>query len=109
MKKTFAIFLNTIPVLVMIGIIPLLANDYLLASVYVAIIVISLAVKKEKNDLLIFSFGFLIMIVSEYLFISTGVETFNRKSLFGIMPIWLPFLWGYGFVAIKRAVEILDK
>lgn len=109
MQKTISIFLNAIPVLIMIGLIPFVANDYILALIYIAIIVVALAVKKEKNDLLIFIFGFFIMILSEYLFISTGVETFKRNSLFGIMPIWLPFLWGYGFVAIKRAVEILSR
>jgi len=58
---------------------------------------------------LIFLFGFITMIVFEYLFVSTGVESFVRNSLLGIMPLWLPFLWGYGFVAIKRSVEILDN
>jgi len=36
------------------------------------------------------------------------VETFVRNSLFGLMPLWLPFLWGYGFVAIKRGIKILE-
>ncbi len=44
---------------------------------------------------------------SEYFFISTGVETFIRNSLFGVMPLWLPILWGYGFIAIRRGVEAL--
>jgi hypothetical protein len=109
MKKTFAIFLNTIPILLMIGMIPVVTNDYLLAFLYVVIIAIAFVFKKEKNEMLVFVFGFLFMIASEYLFVSTGVETFTRNSLFGLMPIWLPFLWGYGFVAIKRAGEILDK
>ncbi len=109
MKKIIPIFLNALPVLIMIGLIPIISNDYFLSLLYLIIISVSVAVKKEKNDLLIFAFGFCIMIVCEYLFISTGVETFKRNSLFGIMPIWLPFLWGYGFIAIKRGVEILDK
>jgi hypothetical protein len=52
-------------------------------------------------------FGFFIMIVAEYFFVMTGVETFRRNTLFGLMPLWLPFLWAYGYVAIKRAIEIL--
>jgi len=48
------------------------------------------------------------MILVEGLFISTGVETFNRNSLLGIMPIWLPIIWGYGFVSIKRLIEIIE-
>ena len=70
--------------------------------------IISFSIKKEKNDLPLFVFGFLFMTISESLFISTGVEKFQRISFLGIMPVWLPFLWAYGFVAIKRAVGILD-
>lgn len=103
------IFLNIIPILLMIVLIPAIKNDYLLTGFYLIIIVISLFIKFELKDILFLGFGFFIMIVMEYLFISTGVETFNRNSFFGIMPLWLPFLWAYGFVAIKRSVNILNK
>lgn len=109
MIKIRKIFINAIPVLSMIGFIPLVKNDYFLTLFYIGIIVISLAIQRKKNDILILIFGFIIMMIFEYIFISTGVETFTRISLFGIMPLWLPFLWGYGFVAIKRSVEILDN
>ncbi len=92
----------------MIGFIPLIAGDYLLMSAYIAIIIISLLIHRERNDITVFLFGFIIMIVSEYVFTSTGVEVFVRNSLFGLIPIWLPFLWGYGFIAIKRSVLILQ-
>jgi hypothetical protein len=110
MQKALKIFLNAIPILVMIGLIPLLKNDYLLTIFYIIIIVTSLKlIKSTKNDYLILLFGFVIMIFFEYIFISTGVETFTRNSLFGIMPLWLPFLWAYGFVAIKKSTEILSN
>lgn len=48
------------------------------------------------------------MLISEYFFISTGVEIFLRHSLFGIMPVWLPVLWAYGFVVISRSLKILE-
>ncbi|MBN2052170.1 hypothetical protein JW756_01585 [Candidatus Woesearchaeota archaeon] len=63
----------------------------------------------EQRDFLFFIFGFIAMIISEYLFVSTGVETFVRNTLFGLMPLWLPFLWAYAFVAMKRAIIILGK
>jgi hypothetical protein len=109
MKKSLHILLNALPVLVMIGLIPLVSDDYLLTALYTGIIIASLAFKRYPHDLLVLAFGFCIMIVSEYLFIKTGVETFNRTTLFGLMPLWLPFLWAYGFVAIKRSTEILSK
>lgn len=107
-SKIIDIVLNIIPILVMIGLIPVIQNDYFLTVIYVVIILISFFIKKEKGDVFIFIFGFLAMIISEMVFISTGVETFVRNTLFGLMPLWLPFLWGYGFVAIKRGIKILE-
>lgn len=108
MEKAWKIFLESSPVLVMIGLIPIIENDYFLTILYLGIIIFSLLVKRTKNDILVFVFGFVIMIIFEAIFISTGVETFIRNSLFGLMPLWLPFLWGYGFIAIKRSVQILN-
>jgi len=93
----------------MIGLIPFVQNDYVLTAVYVGVIIVALTIKRTPNDLLILIFGFVIMVISETLFISSGVETFNRNTLFGLMPLWLPFLWAYGFVAIKRSIEVLNK
>ena len=110
MNKAIKIFLNALPILIMIGLIPLVSNDYLLTLLYIVVMVASLAIIKcKKNDAIVLIFGFIIMIVFEYIFISTGVETFVRNSLFGAMPLWLPFLWAYGFVAIKRSVEVLNE
>lgn len=109
MKKVLHIWLQALPVIGMVLLIPFVSNDYLLTLLYVIIILVCFAIKKEEGDLIIFTFGFIVMILSEYLFISTGVETFVRNSLFGIMPLWLPFLWGYGFIAIRRGVKIIEK
>lgn len=107
-NKIVNLVLNIIPILVMIGLIPIILDDYLLTVVYIGIILISFFVKKEKGDIFIFLFGFCAMILSEMVFISTGVEIFVRDTLLGLMPLWLPFLWGYGFVAIKRGLKILE-
>lgn len=109
MNKIFPISLNAVPVLIMIGLIPFVSNDYLLTIIYVGIILVALLLKRTQNDLVALVLGFIIMVVSEYLFVSTGVETFNRNTLFGLMPLWLPFLWAYGFVAIKHSIETLSK
>ena len=93
----------------MIIFIPFLRNDYVLVLAYALIIIFSFAVNYEKKDILFFLFGFVAMTVSEYFFIKTGVETFERKSLFGVMPLWLPILWAYVFVVMRRAISIIDK
>jgi len=109
MQKILNILINAVPVLIMIILIPLVKNDYFLTFAYIIIIFISLKIKYHKRELFIFILGFIIMLISEYFFINTGVETFIRNSLFGIMPLWLPFLWGYGFIAIKRSVHVLEN
>jgi hypothetical protein len=109
LKKVWHIFLNALPILVMIVLIPLISNDIVLTMAYVIVIVFALMIERKKNDIRVMIFGFIIMIVCEWIFISTGVETFQRNSLFGIMPLWLPFLWAYGFVAIKRSIEVINN
>lgn len=107
MILTKTILLNSIPILVMIGLIAPIKNDYLLLLVYTFIIAVALLIRYEEKDWLAFVIAVVLLPVFEYIFVSTGVETFTRQSLFGIMPIWLPVLWGYAFVAIKRVVKRL--
>jgi hypothetical protein len=109
MKKTVLIFQETLPVLLMTALVVVIPNDYWLTAIYLVIISIAFVIKLLPNELLIFILGFIIMFGIEYIFVSTGVETFVRNSLFGVMPLWLPFLWGYGYVAIKRTVIILNN
>lgn len=98
---------NIVPIVLMIALIPFVSSDYYLTGIYILIIAAALWAKYESKDFLALIVGFVAMTVSEYFFISTGVETFNRISFLGVMPLWLPFLWAYGFVAIKRVVKIL--
>lgn len=107
MRTTKTIVSNALPVAFMVGLIPFIQNDLMLSLTYIAIILVALLIKWEKNDLILFFFGFFTLLISEYFFISTGVETFERRSLFGVMPLWLPILWGYAFIAIRRGIAVL--
>ena len=82
--KIKEIFLNSIPILLMIYLITIIKDDVILTLTYVIIIATSLLIKRENKDILIFTFGFFIMIIAEYIFINTGVETFNRSNIFGM-------------------------
>ena len=96
------------PVFCMIALIPYVRDDLVLALVYLAIIGVS-SFRYQRHDFTYLVVGCLVLFVSEYFFISTGVETFERRSLFGVMPLWLPLLWAYIFVAIKRGIVIVEK
>ncbi len=101
--------MNALPVALMIGLIPIIPNDCVLALIYILIAATSFVIKREKYDYPAYVFGLIVITASEYFFIQTGVETFIRNSLFGIMPIWLPLLWAYAFVSVKRSLKIIDR
>lgn len=93
----------------MIGLIPIILNDVLLSGIYILFIIGTLVVRREKKDGVFLAFGFIGLSLSEYFFISTGVETFHRQTLFGIMPLWLPILWAYAFLIMRRVLGIIEK
>lgn len=98
---------EALPVLLMVLLIPFVSNDLTLTLIFSVVIIASFYVKLGKGDLTLFFSGLALMTLFEAIFVSTGVETFTRKSLFGMMPLWLPLIWGYGFVVIKRFVVML--
>ena len=107
--KIKQIILELIPIVAMILLIPIVSNDYILLLIYGVMIGGLFFVKYLKMDWLFFTFALITMTASETLFISTGVERFKRNSLFGLMPIWLPVLWAYVFVVMRRLVKVLEN
>jgi hypothetical protein len=98
---------NFLVIVLMIALIPIIENDYFLLGIYLLITLITLFIKFDLKDVKVFFLGLIMLTISESIFVSTGVETFNRNTLFGLMPIWLPVLWGYGFIAIKRTLPFI--
>lgn len=104
MKTINSFFIIVMPIVLMILLIPIIKSDLVLSIIYLLIISLGMYIGFSKKDLIVYIFGSVILLITEYFFISTGVEVFLRQSLFGVMPIWLPLLWGYSFVAIKRSL-----
>ncbi len=102
------VFVTAFPVFFMIALVPFVRNDFVLAGIYIAIIALS-SLRYSREDFVFLVFGFFIFLLGELFFISMGVEVFLRQTLFGVMPIWLPFLWAYIFVAMKRGVLLFQK
>jgi hypothetical protein len=96
-------------IIVLVLLAALITNDYFLTLTYSLVITGTLLIKKERLDLYILAIGFTCTLIGESFFIGTGIETFTRKSLFGIMPLWLPFLWAFIFLAMKRVFWLLVK
>ena len=93
----------------MIVLIPFIKNDISLTGIYIVLIAGFLIAKNEKADILFLLVGLFGLMGGEYLFISMGVETFSRKTLLGVMPLWLPFLWVFIFLSMKRVFWLVIK
>lgn len=64
----------------MIGLIPIIPNDYILTLIYILIAATSFIIKREEHDSLAYAFGLIVITLAEYFFVQTGVETFVRKT-----------------------------
>lgn len=93
----------------MILFIPFIKNDYVLTGIYLIFIAAALIVKRDNADYILMAVGFVGLTLGEYLFIHMGVETFNRNTLLGVMPFWLPFLWAFIFLSMKRIAWLIVK
>lgn len=93
----------------MILFIPFIRNDYILTVIYVVFIAAAFIDRRDKADYILITIGFWGLMLGEYLFIHMGVETFNRTTLFGVMPFWLPFLWTFIFLSMKRIFWLIIK
>lgn len=109
MRKGWTILIYFLTIVLMIGLIPFFTNDTTLSVVYCVFIIVLMMVRSEKNDWLALFLGLVGVTICEYFFVSTGEEIFVRHSLFNIMPLWLPLLWAYVFVVIKRSLRILES
>ena len=100
---------SVLPVMVMIALIPLVRNDIVLSGVYTLFIAATLLIRQDRKDYVFLSVGMVIPTIGEILFVSTGVESFSRDILVFGIPIWLPLLWGYVFLMMRRGVTALEK
>lgn len=110
MVSKFSVLVSyCLPIVLLIGLIPFVGNGYMLACIYIFAIGMLYSIKTEQNDVAAILFSLVGITLSEYLFVSTGVETFTDHSFLGVMPLWLPFLWAYAFLTIKRVLRVLDR
>ena len=105
----FRVAMSMLPVFVMIALIPLIRNDVALTGVYLLFILVTLAMRLDKRDVVFLATGLVVPTIGELLFVATGAEIFTRDSLIFGIPIWLPLLWGYVFIMMRRGVSAIDR
>jgi hypothetical protein len=105
----YRIATSALPIIGVIALVPLIRDDLLLTGIYIVCIIVALALRQDKKDLVFLAVGFVGSTIGELLFIATGVEIFTREVLIWGMPVWLPFMWGYIFIMMRRAALALEK
>ena len=95
--------------LVMVALIPLIRNDFLLAGIFILFIATTLLIRQDRKDLVFLGVGIVVPTIGEILFVATGVESFSRDVLVLGIPLWLPLLWGYIFIMMRRGVAALER
>ena len=110
-KETLVrIVVQTIPVLLGIVLTYLFwRNSFLLTLIYLAAIAIILRIKYYSGDLFALLYGFLLGILVEVIGTSvSGYQSFTNPDFLGI-PLWLPIVWAYGLMAMKRIGIIIHE
>ncbi|MBI2176571.1 hypothetical protein HYU40_04485 [Candidatus Woesearchaeota archaeon] len=103
-KKAIAqIALETLPLLFGAVIAYFLWSHTVLFSVILlAMIGLLFSIKRLHGDIFAFGYGMLMGFVIEVFETDIAhIHTFAAADLFG-MPLWMPIIWGYGFVLMKR-------
>ena len=109
LEITKKIILELVPIaLIMIFVFLFYLNNLILTLLILAVIIVSLLVNFQKHEVWIMIIGTPIIMIIEYLLVRSGAESFSNPVVFGL-PIWLPFIWAYGLVVMKRIAMFLSK
>ncbi|HBD24428.1 MAG: hypothetical protein A2566_01385 [Candidatus Zambryskibacteria bacterium RIFOXYD1_FULL_40_13] len=84
-------------------------NEYVFTVIVIFLIGVSLKMDYHKNEwallLLGFVLGFFIEVIMGLFY---RFQHWDNASLLGV-PIWLPLVWGYAFVLIRRVGALIVK
>ncbi|OGF89036.1 hypothetical protein A3I27_03395 [Candidatus Giovannonibacteria bacterium RIFCSPLOWO2_02_FULL_43_11b] len=110
MSKVFNVFIETLPILFGILLSYLFwQNSLLLFMIYIVLSVVLILWHRDNSEFVIFIYGIIIGGLVEVIGTQvSGYQSFIEPDFLGI-PIWLPVVWGYGFVAMKRIGIILKN
>lgn len=110
MIKFLKVFVETLPILFGILLSFLFwQNNVLLFILYIVLTAMLIYIHKDKSEFIIFAYGVVIGAIVEIIGTRvSGYQSFANPD-FGVIPMWLPIVWGYGFIAMKRIGMVLQS
>lgn len=102
------IFLETVPIIIGVALTYFLwENNLLLTIVFTAMLTATLTIKRYPGDIFALIYGSVLGFALEVFQTSIAkFHSFSNPDILGI-PIWMPLVWGYGFVLMKRIGTII--
>ena len=84
-------------------------NEFIFAGSIIIILLINFKIKYQKGELKLFFIGLIIgFFIEVVLGLIYRMQYWQDSTLFGV-PIWLPLVWGYAFVFIRRIGDSIIK
>ncbi len=108
-KKNSEIFLDIIFLFLMVFSIAIIKNEFFITLSTLILILIFFKIKYYDNELRLLIIGVFVGVVLELGGdLIYKLQYWNNASFFGI-PVWLPIIWGFGFVIIRRIGNFIVK
>jgi len=85
------------------------ADELIFTGAIILILLINFKIKYNKGEWTLFFLGFLLgLFIEVVLGLFYRMQYWENPSLLGV-PLWLPFVWGYAFVFIRRIGNAIVK
>lgn len=107
-KACYGILIQTLPIILGAVLTYFLwHNNMLLTALFLLITAVVLYIGWSPGDLFVFAYGTVLGFAIEFFEVNIAkFHSFSNPDFFG-MPLWMPIVWGYGFVLMKRIGVII--
>jgi general stress protein CsbA len=103
------VLFQILPLFLVLFIFVFTQNEFFVTAGIIFLITLSFMIKYYKKEWKVLVFGVILGIIFELGGdLIYKAQYWENASFFGI-PIWLPLMWGYGFIFIRRIGNFLVK
>ena len=108
--KVKDLLIQTIALFLILFLFIITHNEAIITISIIVLMAIMFKIKYHKGEWLFFIsgavIGFLFEASADLIF---KLQYWENATLLGLFPIWLPLMWGYGFIFIRRLGNLIVK